>query len=226
MPRRILLLAALLSLLPVRLAGAQPSVPATFFGSVTINGEAAPTGTEVRGFIDGLDCTQSAPGERPAIREGQATAYVIAVVHDSQRPGCGRPGVTVTFTIAGEPASQRATWQPGPFQVDLSIGPGAIVPLPTATPTVEGPPATSTNLPSEPSPLPGTPPTDDVTLPGTPFPGNTPPGGDGLVSGAGAEPGNSNGSGSLLPLLVAAVVLLAVLGGGAGYALSRRRPGG
>ena len=52
---RIALFLALLSLVPVQIASAQPSVPATFYGSVTVNGQAAPTGSEVRGFIDGLD---------------------------------------------------------------------------------------------------------------------------------------------------------------------------
>ncbi|HMO95772.1 MAG TPA: hypothetical protein PKD27_06590 [Tepidiformaceae bacterium] len=219
---RIALFLALLSLVPVQIASAQPSVPATFYGSVTVNGQAAPTGSEVRGFIDGLDCTQSAPGERPAIREGNATAYVIAVVHDSQRPGCGRPGVAVTFTVDGELAAQRATWQAGPIQVDLSVGPGDIVPLPTATATVPGPVPTSTNLPSEPTTHPGSPPTDDVTLPGTPFPG-TPGGNGGLVSGAGAEPGSTAGSDSLLPLVLALLAILLIVGGAGGYALSRKR---
>lgn len=203
-------------------AFAQPSVPATFYGSVTINGEPAPTGADVRGFVGATDCTQSAPGERPAIREGEATAYVIAVVHESQRTGCGRPGATVTFTIDGEPALQAAEWQAGPTQVDLSIGPGDIIPLPTATATVPGPPATSTNLPSEPSPLPGTPPTDDITLPGTQSPqSNETPGEDGVVSAAGAD--DEGGGSSAFPIVVATLGVLAVAGAAGGVFLSRRR---
>lgn len=203
---------------------AQPSVPATFYGSVTIDGAPAPTGTDVRGFVGGVDCTQSAPGERPAVREGEATAYVIAVVHESQRPGCGRPGATVTFTIDGEPADQEGQWQPGPVHVDLSIGPGDPIPLPTATATVPGPPATSTSLTSEPSPIPGTPPTDDVTLPGT-TPGPThqeTPGDDGIVSAAGTDDDDAGGS-SLFPVLVAVLGLIAVGGAAAGFILSRPR---
>lgn len=204
---------------------AQPSVPATFFGSITINGAPAPTGTDVRGFVDGLDCTQSAPGERPAVREGGATAYVIAVVHESQRTGCARPGVTVTFTIDGVEADQRSLWQAGPIRVDLSIGPGEIIPLPTATATVPGPPSASTSLPSEPSPLQGTPPTDDITLPGTPMPpGTTDNDDDGLVSGAGVDTEQDSGGGSsLLPALVTIVAVIAIAGAAAGVALSRRR---
>ncbi len=205
-------------------AFAQPSVPATFYGSVTVDGEPAPTGSDVRGFVGELDCTQSAPGERPAIREGEATAYVIAVVHESQRPGCGRPGATVTFTIDGEPAEQAAEWQAGPVRVDLSIGPGDPIPLPTATATVPGPAATSTSLPSEPSPLPGTPPTDDVTFPGTtPDPSNEEtPGDDGIVSAAGAD-GEDSGGSSLFPVVAAVLGVIAVAGAVAGFMLSRKR---
>jgi hypothetical protein len=221
---RIVLFLALLTVFPVRTAMAQPSIPATFFGSVTIDGQPAPTGTDVRGFIDGLDCTQSAPGERPAIRDGNATAYVISVVHDSQRAGCGRPGVSVTFTINGEPADQRATWQPGPIQVDLSIGPGAIVPLPTATATVAGLTPTSTSPPSEPSPLGGTPLTGDIPIPGTPPPGLPGNGDNGLVTGAGTDEADGEGS-SLFPVLAAALGVIAVAGAATGMALSRRRTG-
>lgn len=205
-------------------AFAQPSVPATFFGSVTINGQAAPTGTEIRGLIGGTDCTQSAPGERPAIREGEATAYVIAVVHESQRPGCGRPGLVVTFTINGEQADQAATWEAGPIHIDLSVGPGGIIPLPTATPTVPGAAPTSTNLPSEPAPIPGTPPTDDVTFPGTTQspPGIETPGGDGIVSAAGSDRDRGGGA-SLAPIVLAVLAIIAVAGAATGFALSRRR---
>ncbi len=204
-------------------AFAQPSIPATFFGSITINGEPAPTGTDVRGYVEGLDCTQSAPGERPAVREGGATAYVIAVVHESQRPGCGRPGTTITFTIDGEEADQRALWQAGPIHVDLSIGPGEIIPLPTATATVPGPPSTSTSLPSEPSPPPGTRPTDDITRPGTPMPSASGTDGEGgLVSGAGVGADRDSGGSSLLPILITILAVLAIAGAAAGFALSRR----
>ena len=222
--RLALLAAVLLALATVSAATAQPSLPATFYGSVTIDGQPAPTGTDVRGFIGENDCTQSAPGERPAVREGEATAYVIAVVHESQRPGCARAGATVTFTIDGEPAAQTAEWQAGPTRVDLSIGPGDIIPLPTATASTDGPPPTSTNLPSEPSPIPGTPPTDDITLPGTqtPPPSET-PGEDGIVSAAGSDEDDSSSGSSVLPIVVAVLGIIAVAGAAGGFALSRRK---
>lgn len=219
-----MLLVAGAFLTPAAAGHAQPQIPSSFFGSVTIDGRAAPDGAEVRALIDGVDCSQSPPGERTAIREGDATAYVIHVVHESQRPGCGRDGKVINFTIAGRAALQQGTWQPGPQHLDLSTGTGDIVPLPTSTPTVPGsdpnpPLAGVTETPSPLSRPTGTPPTDDVQLPGT----HTPPGG---VTGSGgvtvaADDGDGGGS-AWGPLLVA----LGVLGAGgaaAGVVLARRR---
>ena len=214
-----ILLACGALLAPAGAGHAQPQIPSSFFGSVTIDGVAAPDGTEVRALIDGVDCTQSAPGERPAIREGGATVYVVHVVHQSQRPGCGLDGKTVTFTIEGRPALQQGTWKPGPQQLDLSSGTGAIVPLPTATATVQGPtpgsspPATTGTPPTIARPT-GTPPTDDVQLPGTP----TPPGGP-AVTAVDDEAGDGA---PMLGRLVGALAVIAVGGAGAGILLARR----
>lgn len=183
------------------LAAAQPQIPATIYGSVTIAGQPAPTGTEVRAYIGTVDCTQAAPGERLAFREGEATAYIVTVVHESQRPGCGRTGATITFTIDGRPALQSVAWAPGPIRLDLSLESPTTIPLPTPTPT---PPSTA--LPTRP---PGPPPTDDVTLPGT----IQPPTGSAAGSDQPAERDNA----PLWPWLLAALVLLTA--GGAAIAL-------
>lgn len=221
-PLRFLLAAGAL-LAPAAVSNAQPQIPSSFFGSVTIDGNAAPDGTEVRALVDGVDCSQSPPGERTAAREGEATVYVIHVVHESQRPGCGRDGKVITFTIAGRPALQQGTWKPGPQQLDLSTGTGDIVPLPTSTPTVPGanpdtPLATGTGTPPGSRPT-GTPPTDDVQLPGT----LTPPAGATGTPKAPASPNGDGGGGSVWGLLVAAVGVIAAGGAAAGVVLARRR---
>lgn len=222
-PLRFLLAAGAL-LVPAAVSHAQPQIPSSFFGSVTIDGKAAPDGTEIRALIGGVDCSQSPPGERTAVREGEATAYVIHVVHESQRPGCGRDGTVITFTIAGHLALQQGTWKPGPQELDLSTGAGEVVPLPTLTPTVPGstpdaPLATDTGTPPTRSRPTGTPPTDDVQLPGT----LTPPAG---VSGTREAPafgsGNDGGS-SAWGLLVVALGVIAAGGAVAGVVLARRR---
>ncbi|GMV86690.1 MAG: hypothetical protein AMXMBFR80_25450 [Dehalococcoidia bacterium] len=209
---------------PLAAAHAQPSVPSSFYGSVTLDGEAAPDGTEVRALIDGVDCTQAAPGERPAIRQGNATAYVVHVVHESQRPGCGREGKTVSFTIAGRPALQHGVWKAGPQQVDLSAGSAEVVPLPTFTPAIPGTPSSGAGAVSTPTALvrpSGTPPMDDVQLPGTASPPATasPPGpGD-----SPDDPGASGGGPAWVAL--AAVAGLLVAGGTVGGVVLARRRG-
>jgi len=207
-------------------ASAQPSVPATFYGSVTVDGAPAEAGLEVRGFVAGLDCTQSAPGERLIIRDGATAAYVLYVVHDTQRPGCAREGSTVTFTIGGRAAVQGATWRPGPIRLDLSTGGAPPIPLPSPTGTIASAINTATGgtpVPGSPTALSrptGTPPTDDVRLPGT---GTGTGGATPQPPASGSEDDDSSGGNS--GLLIAGVLALSVLalaGGAIGFALSRR----
>lgn len=197
---------------------AQPQIPSSFYGSVTVDGQPAPDDIEVRAFIDGIDCTQAPPGESLAAREGDVTIYVLHVVHESQRPGCGRDGRAVTFTVAGLSASQQAIWRPGPQQADLSTGAGPVVPLPSATATPAAAPtlaagAASPTVLVRPT---GTPPTDDIQLPGalTPVaPAATPP----------SPPADPDG-GSALGMLAAALGIITAAGIGGGILLARRRP--
>ncbi len=202
--------------LQAAVAWAQPQLPATFYGSVTIDGAPAPTGTEVRAFIGAVDCTQAAPGERPVFRDGEAAAYVVTVLHESQRPGCGRPGATVTFTIDGQPALQSASWQPGPARVDLSLGSPTVIPLPTSTPTPR----------SSPTPTPratptGPPPTDDVTLPGTIAPGDANPGGSAAGDRPGAPGEADDASGT--PWIATGIATLLITAAAAAAIVLRRR---
>ena len=209
---RILLpLAAALLAAGTAAAAAQPQIPATVYGSVTIDGQPAPTGTEVRAFIGSTDCTQAAPGERLAFREGQATAYVVTVLHESQRPGCGRTGAVITFTVDGRPALQSVAWEPGPIRLDLSLGSPTVIPLPTATPTLPG----SASPTARPAPI-GPPPTDDVALPGTlvPSPPDVRAAGDPRSGGSGAP---------LWPWLAGGLIVLAAGAAAAVVALRRRR---
>lgn len=207
---RILLpLAAALLAAGTAAAAAQPQIPATVYGSVTIDGQPAPTGTEVRAFIGSTDCTQAAPGERLAFREGQATAYVVTVLHESQRPGCGRTGAVITFTVDGRPALQSVAWEPGPIRLDLSLGSPTVIPLPTATPTLPG----AASPTARPAPT-GPPPTDDVALPGTlvPSPPDVRAAGDPRSGGSGAP---------LWPWLAGGLIVLAA--GAAAAVVARRR---
>ena len=199
---------------------AQPSIPATFYGSVTVDGRPAESGVDVRAFVGGIDCTQASPGARPVLRDGDTSAYVLHVVHDSQRAGCAREGATVTFTIAGIAAVQQSQWKPGPIRLDLSTGAASPIPLPSATGTlaavitqaVDGTivPGTNTPLPQPPGP----PPTDDVDIPGI----------TGTRTPAPSAPatGDSDG-GASWPLLVGGLAVLLAGAGALVYVFHRRR---
>jgi hypothetical protein len=203
-----LLLAAIA--LSARAAHAQPQPPASFFGSASIDGKPVPDGTRIRGYINGKDCTQ--PSERTGtLTDGGVSAYAIAVMHESQEPGCATIGVAVRFTIGGQPANEGATWKPGPLRLDLNAGSGSAPPLPTPTPTAVGGASPGANASAvTPATRPtGALPTDDVTFGRTP--GSAP-----------APASDSGGSSTILVVLIAAAVL-AIAGGAIGFALSRRR---
>jgi hypothetical protein len=180
-------------------AQAPPQVPASFYGSATIDGEAPPPGTEVRGFIDGRDCTQKdAAGTYEA---GAVGAYIISVMHESQASGCGREGATVTFRVGGRDAAQTATWSMGLHQLDLNAGSGEPHPLPSNVPT-RGPQPGFSGTASR----------------GTPTP--APPGFD-----VNDDPGGDDGGLGIAGFALVALAGLAVVGAAAAWALrTRRRP--
>lgn len=107
--------------LSARVFAQPPQIPATFFGRVSVEGATVPPGTEIRAFVDGTDCTQ--PGGSGTFDDAGVSRYLVDVMHETQSPGCGRTGATVTFTIAGQSAGQTATWNSGPVALDLFIGP-------------------------------------------------------------------------------------------------------
>ncbi len=201
-------------------AVAQPQLPATYYGSVTVSGEPAASGIEIRALVNGIDCSQSPPGEHLVIREGAIAAYVLHVVHESQRPGCGKENAVVSFTIDGAQAIQKAPWKVGPNRLDLSTGSASPIPLPSPTGTIGaviGSAAAGTIQPSASATLQrptGTPPTDDVR-----FDGTVPGGPDNRDDPSG------DGNSSLLVAVVVVLGLLALAGGGAGLFLARRSRG-
>lgn len=213
---------------------AQPQLPATFYGSASIDGKPVPDGTPVHGFIDGVDCTQAGPTQHGTVTDGNVSAYVIEVVHASQVPGCGGPGKKVTFTIGGKTAGQQADWVAGPQHLDSNAGSGSPEPLPTATLPPTLPPAqvaSTATAAAKFTPGPATTlPTDDVQLPGSTHAGTAPPGTPtphlpGSVQGSPSNTPSSSGPPVVL-IIVAVLFGIAIVGGAAGFALSRRENGG
>jgi hypothetical protein len=122
-----------------------PNPPATFFGTVTVDGHSVSDGTAVIALIEGKRCGE---GEREPGRKGTWTAteadpeygiesgdsmYVVDVVSDSQVPGCGTDGATVTFLIAGRPSQQVGLWRAGSNPLNLTAGTSSDAGEPAAT---------------------------------------------------------------------------------------------
>ncbi len=204
-------------------AAAQPQVPSTFYGSAAIGGEPVPDGTEVRGYVAGLDCTQLGPSYRGSMTEGGVSVYIINVMHESQKAGCGTPGKTVTFTVGGRPAAPTAEWKQGPQQVNLNAGSGQAPELPTATPTRALAPsevaATATEQ-AKYTPKPATTlPTDEVVIAA-----HTRTAAGGVEGQGGADdPEAAEGDGLALGyVLLVALGAIVLTGAAIGLALSRR----
>ncbi len=198
--------------IPTRGVRAQvPQIPATFYGSATVDGQAPPEGSSVRGIVNGLDCTQ--PGAAGTITAEGVGAYVIHVMHETQMPGCGNQGATVSFTIAGRAAGQSAPWAQGPQMLGLNAGTGEVQPLPSTVPVSTQPGRTASAVPS------GAPPTGDIQLPGAkPTP---------LPPGTSDEDDNADGGGlGIAGLAIIALFMIALLAGAAGVIVSRRNPTG
>jgi hypothetical protein len=124
---------ALISSLMVASVSAQPPTPPNrFFGNATLNGKAAPAGTNVTATISGNVCGQT------TVKDD--STYVLDVLSSGQTAGCGTEGASVSFTVAGNPAGS-GTWSSGKFtQMDL-----AGMAAPTAVP--------ATPMPVTPTPI-------------------------------------------------------------------------
>ena len=124
-------------------AEAQPSPPATFAGTVKVDGRSVPDGTPVLALINGNLCGESSrqPGEKGtwtldkdvadlSMRAGDSI-YIVDVASESQTPGCGTEGAIVTFQVAGQPTYEKGLWKAGFNSLSLTVGQA---PTPTTTP--------------------------------------------------------------------------------------------
>jgi hypothetical protein len=167
MVRMIALAAAVIAgLVTVNLAGAQAFPPHRFFGTATVNGQPAATGTTVRAFIGDTECATAT-----VTTGGQ---YVIDVPGVTLNPNCGRSGQsTVSFRIGDQAAAQTATFRDGGFeQLNLTVGAGPAQPTPTPGPATPAPatPAPATPRPATPAPATPAPATPRPATPAPPAP--------------------------------------------------------
>jgi len=121
--------------------------PATFFGTVTVDGRSVSDGTAVVALIDGKVCGEGArePGQRGtwtatepnpeySIESGDSL-YVVDVASDSQIPGCGTEGAIVTFLVGDKPAHEKGLWIAGSNPLNLTAGTPPHTGEPVATPS-------------------------------------------------------------------------------------------
>jgi|GEM_PF-890403 len=88
-------------------------VPATFSGNALHDWKDVGAGTPIVAKVEGTNCASTT-----TFTVGPATRYIVQVPSNAQVPGCGEPGRTVSFTIAGLPAQPTFTW--GGRNVSLS----------------------------------------------------------------------------------------------------------
>lgn len=89
----------------------QPSMPSSFYGTVTLNGENVPAGTTIQAVING----QVVATCQSQVHEG-VSVYTIDIPSDdpgSTRMTGGRPGDTITFSVNGLEANETTTWRSG-----------------------------------------------------------------------------------------------------------------
>ncbi len=189
-------------------AMAQVQPPATYYGTATIDGANVPDGTQVRAFVNGVDCTQD--GSAGTFTEGGVSTFVILVMHDSQADGCATEGALVTFVIGDVAAAQTTGWATGVGELNLSAGEGGPVALPTSTQTATPAPSDRTAAPLLTPETEGEPPTDD---PGV----LRPTIGDAVIIE------DEGGSSFLLAWVVVILGVVALGGAARGLALSRKR---
>lgn len=91
-------------------ASAVPVPPNLFYGSVTLNGEPAPSGTNISAYIDGV-CKGSIELETAGTIDSES--YLVVK---------GENNKTITFTINGVKADETSIWldSTGPRQMDLT----------------------------------------------------------------------------------------------------------
>ena len=122
------------SSLGIGVAEAQPAPPATFVGSVRLDGQTVADGTPVLALVNGELCGKSSrePGQEGTwtldkdaadlgLRAGDSI-YIVDVASDSQTPGCGTEGAMVTFQVAGRVTHEQGLWKAGLNTLNLTVG--------------------------------------------------------------------------------------------------------
>ncbi len=212
--------------------------PMTIFGSVTDSAGDLPEDLVVEAYIGDKVCGKGKT-QFTGDGSGRVTVYFADVVSREQTAGCGSDGAEVRVRIGDRFGAQTARWRPGPAQLDITFGNATPRAIPTFTPTPRPQtPAAATPTPGGPTLTPGRPTAAVSVSPGSspsasPSATNTLTATPTLKGGLSIGPGGSQtdgggGGDSGFPVWgIVAIALggLALIGGGAGWAMARRRGG-
>lgn len=106
-----------------------PGPPLVMYGAVS--GVAGGTPVTITNNANGAYC-----GRGTVVSDGGSTYYVVDVYADSQAPGCGTPGASLSLalyfapatpTTGGRTATANVTWNVGSAKVDVT--PGSALPI-------------------------------------------------------------------------------------------------
>ncbi len=112
---------------PTPAPGGGPTPPNRFYGTVQLDGRAAPAGTTVVALVGTNTCGRGTV---------DAFGYVVDVASSFTQPGCGTEGATVAFQVGSVRATQTGTFATGAFtQLNLTATSPTPTPAPTAAPT-------------------------------------------------------------------------------------------
>lgn len=112
----------IVALLFVASVAAMPPLPTTFFGDVIVNGESAPVGTVVSGWVGDTKYIEFVVGSYDH-EVGRYTLDFPGDDPDTQNLEGAREGEIVTFKVDGTVAEQTGVWHEaqGFVNVDISI---------------------------------------------------------------------------------------------------------
>lgn len=103
----------------VAAADSPPAPPATFVGSVLVDGAAPAPGTVVEAKIGGASC-----GVTTVFNSGSQARYSLEspALDPDQTPNCGTEGAAVDFYVGGRKAEQTGSWLNYQLnQLDLTV---------------------------------------------------------------------------------------------------------
>ncbi|MGE0602146.1 MAG: hypothetical protein AB7J35_22230 [Dehalococcoidia bacterium] len=208
-------------------ASAQFNPPSTVVGSISDPDGPFPEGVKVEAYIGDVQCGLG--GKTLFYGDGadRITVYVVDVISESQRAGCGTEGKEVRIKIGDRFVDKTVRWTPGQVILNVAFGNATPVPIPTATPfptrtpdpsTTQTPVATSAATSGPPQTIP-------AGSPGAGSPVPTSPRG-GITSATPGQQAASAGDGGGTPFWIWALLGLSVIGavgGGVGYFMARGR---